>query len=132
MSMPDRDHRAADDLPGQVPGRAHLRGALTLGVSRRRLLTSGAGLGAALLVPGLVGRAGRTVSATTEHQHGSPTEPTGHGGQVVTLGQWQSEPLVEPEVRRSVGGVLSTTIRVRYARKEVGGYRLYMRTYEET
>src|SRR5689334_14213120 len=102
--MPDRDHRAADDLQRGVADRAHRRGERTPGVTRRRLLTSGAGLGAALLVPGLVGRAGRTVSATTEHQHGSPTEPTNHGGQVVTLGQWQSEPLVEPEVWRSVGG----------------------------
>jgi FtsP/CotA-like multicopper oxidase with cupredoxin domain len=130
--MTDRDHRAADGLPRQVPARAHRRGDRAPGVSRRRLLTSGAGLGAALLVPGLVGRAGRTVSATAEHQHGSPTEPMDHGGQVVTLGQWQSEPLVEPEVRRSAGGELSTTLRVRYARKDVGGYRLYMRTYEGT
>src|SRR5205814_271084 len=50
----------------------------------------------------------------------------------VTQSQWESAPLAEPEVRRSVGGELNTTLRVRYARKDVRGYRLYMRTYEET
>src|SRR5438067_2088222 len=115
--MPDRDHRTADGLPRWVAARAQL-GDRAPGVSRRRLLTSGVGLGAALLVPGLVGCAGRTVSATAEHQHGSPAEPTDHGD-VVTQGRWESEPLVEPEVRRSAGGALSTTLRVRYARKDV-------------
>jgi FtsP/CotA-like multicopper oxidase with cupredoxin domain len=128
--MPGRNHGAGDAPPRWVAARASFRANQAPIVSRRRLLTSGAGLGAALLVPGLVGCAGRMVSASAEHQHGAPTEPTTHSGDVVTLGPWQSEPLGEPEVRRSVGGALSTTLRVRYARKEVGGYRLYMRTYE--
>jgi FtsP/CotA-like multicopper oxidase with cupredoxin domain len=42
------------------------------------------------------------------------------------------EPLVEPEVRRSVNGELSTTLRVRYAWNDIGGYRLFTRTYEGT
>ncbi|QBR71179.1 copper oxidase [Beijerinckiaceae bacterium] len=41
-------------------------------------------------------------------------------------------PLVEPELRRSVGGELKTTLRVNYAYKDCGGYRLYLRTYEGT
>lgn len=40
------------------------------------------------------------------------------------------QPLVEPEVRRSVGGVLSTTLRVGYAYRQIGGVRLYVRSYE--
>jgi FtsP/CotA-like multicopper oxidase with cupredoxin domain len=51
-------------------------------------------------------------------------------------GAWKSfkpgAPLVEPEVRRSSNGVLETTLRMRYAWKHIGGYRLYMRTYEGT
>src|SRR5258708_22600025 len=39
---------------------------------------------------------------------------------------------MEPDVRRSVSGELRTTIRVHYAYKEIGGYRLYLRSYEGT
>lgn len=41
-------------------------------------------------------------------------------------------PFVEPEVRRSANGELNTTLRMQYAYKDIGGYRLYMRTYEGT
>jgi FtsP/CotA-like multicopper oxidase with cupredoxin domain len=44
----------------------------------------------------------------------------------------EGAPLDEPEVRRSVNGELRTTLRLQYAYKEVGGYRLYLRTYEGT
>ena len=40
------------------------------------------------------------------------------------------QPLVEPEVRRSVNGVLSTTLRVGYVYRQIGGVRLYVRSYE--
>ena len=40
------------------------------------------------------------------------------------------QPLVEPEVRRSAGGVLQTSIIMRYAYRDVGGFRLFVRTYE--
>src|SRR5215468_6402814 len=40
------------------------------------------------------------------------------------------QPLVEPEVRRSVGGVLSTSLRCAYAYRNIGGRRLYLRSYE--
>jgi FtsP/CotA-like multicopper oxidase with cupredoxin domain len=39
-------------------------------------------------------------------------------------------PLVEPEVRRSVNGELRTTLRARYTYKDLGGFRLYLRSYE--
>jgi FtsP/CotA-like multicopper oxidase with cupredoxin domain len=40
------------------------------------------------------------------------------------------QPLVEPEVRRSVNGTLSTTLRIGYAYRKIGGVRLYVRSYE--
>jgi FtsP/CotA-like multicopper oxidase with cupredoxin domain len=40
------------------------------------------------------------------------------------------QPLVEPEVRRSVHGVLSTSLRCAYAYRDIGGMRLYLRAYE--
>src|SRR5215472_17206240 len=39
-------------------------------------------------------------------------------------------PLIEPEVRRSVSGVLSTSLRCAYAYRDIGGTRLYLRSYE--
>src|SRR5258705_6506394 len=41
-------------------------------------------------------------------------------------------PLIEPEVRRSVNGELRTTLQVRYAYQDIGGYRLHLRSYEGT
>jgi FtsP/CotA-like multicopper oxidase with cupredoxin domain len=38
--------------------------------------------------------------------------------------------LIEPEVRRSSNGALQTSLRVGYAYKDMGGYRLFLRTYE--
>ena len=40
------------------------------------------------------------------------------------------QPLVEPEVRRSANGVLSTSLRCAYAYRDIGGVRLYLRAYE--
>ena len=40
------------------------------------------------------------------------------------------QPLVEPEVRRSVNGVISTSLRCAYAYRDIGGFRLYLRSYE--
>ena len=38
--------------------------------------------------------------------------------------------LVEPEVRRSANGVLSTSLRCAYTYRDLGGTRLYLRAYE--
>ena len=40
------------------------------------------------------------------------------------------QPLVEPEVRRSANGVLSTSLRCAFAYRDIGGMRLYLRSYE--
>jgi FtsP/CotA-like multicopper oxidase with cupredoxin domain len=93
-------------------------------LSRRRFLTASGGLGAALL------SFGRGASAAPPHQHipeaapvASSTTPAPAGGAGL---------LVEPEVRRAVNGGLRTTLRARYAYKEIGGHKLYVRTYEGT
>jgi FtsP/CotA-like multicopper oxidase with cupredoxin domain len=39
---------------------------------------------------------------------------------------------IEPEVRRSANGELRTTLRLQYAYKDIGAYRLFIRTYEGT
>src|SRR5829696_6469573 len=83
-------------------------------LSRRRLLTAGAGLGTLLVVPGLVGCAGRTVRATSTHQHHAPAAGA-HGGPILSQHPSEGMPLAEPAVRRSVGGELSTTLHVKYA-----------------
>jgi FtsP/CotA-like multicopper oxidase with cupredoxin domain len=56
----------------------------------------------------------------------------GAGGLAATPMPWVSEELIEPEERRSVGGVLSTTLDAAYAYRDVGGYRLFLRSYEGT
>jgi len=63
-----------------------------------------------------------------DHAMGAGADDTG----VQRLPFTPGASLVEPEVRRSVDGVLSTTLSLRYAYKNVGGYRLFMRTYEGT
>ena len=40
------------------------------------------------------------------------------------------QPLVEPEVRRSANGELRTSLRCAYAYRDIGGFRLYLRSYE--
>ncbi len=91
------------------------------GFSRRRLMSGVAGLGASFWVPKLV--------LAQDH--------AGHAMMSSTLGmvhrhppQAMDAPLIEPEVRRSANGVLQTSIRCAYAYRDVGGVRLYLRSYE--
>ena len=76
-------------------------------ISRRRLLTAGLGIGAAML------GVGRISGESQPHQHGSAPLPA-VGGTPARIPP-KSAPLVDPEVRRSAGGQLPTTLRVRYA-----------------
>lgn len=88
----------------------------------------GAALGTALLTPGFLGLATSRSAAD-----GTSTEMSGHaaGGLGVPRAPFDRHAaLVEPEVRRSVNGELRTTLRVGYAYKDIGGYRLSLRTYE--
>jgi hypothetical protein len=73
-------------------------------ISRRRLLTTGAGLGAALLVPSLAGGAGPAPHPASSHPHGQHGGSDGMGAPPTQV--TEGLPLVEPEVRRAVGGEL--------------------------
>ena len=93
--------------------------------SRRSVMRAGMGAGAAWLVPKLpaVIPVARAASA---HDH-----------QPVVVDRIRKDftpgaPFVEPEVRRSANGALNTMLRMRYAYKDIGGFRLYMRMYEGT
>jgi hypothetical protein len=93
-------------------------------LSRRRFLLNGSAVGTAVVTSVLAGsgRAGKSAMATDGHAgspHGVPRAPFD-----------KDALLVEPEVRHSVNGELHTTLRVGYAYKEMGGYRLSLRTYE--
>ena len=83
------------------------------------------GVGAAWLLPNLPG-AIPVARAAPAHDH----QPVADDKDLEDF--TPGAPFVEPEVRRSADGVLNTTLRMRYAYKDIGGYRLYMRTYEGT
>jgi len=93
--------------------------------SRRGFMQTGLAVGATLLLPNLFGSIA-LGSAAPAHDY----EPGGdeQGWKDFKPGA----PFVEPEVRRSTNGELNTTLRMQYAYKNIGGYRLYMRTYEGT
>jgi hypothetical protein len=40
------------------------------------------------------------------------------------------QPLIEPEARRSANGELRTSLRCAYAYRDIGGFRLHLRSYE--
>jgi FtsP/CotA-like multicopper oxidase with cupredoxin domain len=101
------------------------------GVSRRRFLTTG--VGTALAVPGLLGAAAGDAGAETGTDMSGMEMPGQDAPDMIGVRAvpfTEGVPLVEPELRRSVGGELRTTLQLRYAYKDVGGSRLYMRTYE--
>lgn len=89
-------------------------------LSRRRLLGGGFTTGAALLTGGQVAAQGHN------HDSMSPTLGLVARPKVPIADQ----PLIEPEVRRSANGVLQTSLRCAYAYRDVGGVRLYIRSYE--
>jgi FtsP/CotA-like multicopper oxidase with cupredoxin domain len=63
---------------------------------------------------------------------GAAHDHEAHGGDRAPQDFKPGAPFVEPEVRSSTNGELSTTLRMHYAYKDIGGYRLYMRAYEGT
>jgi FtsP/CotA-like multicopper oxidase with cupredoxin domain len=89
-------------------------------ISRRGLLHGGLAIGALAL-----GR--RTVLAQHGDAHAHMPELGVANAPVVPA---MDQPLIEPEVRRSVNGVLSTSLRCGYTYREIGGVRLYLRSYE--
>jgi FtsP/CotA-like multicopper oxidase with cupredoxin domain len=89
-------------------------------LSRRRLLDGGLATGAVLLASGKL--------AAQDHSHHNMSNTLGlvERPKVPVMDQV----LVEPEVRRSANGVLQTSLRCGYAYRDVGGTRLYVRSYE--
>jgi FtsP/CotA-like multicopper oxidase with cupredoxin domain len=97
-------------------------------LSRRQLLDGSIGIGAFLLTAGAV-RAEDPMQSTMDMS--SPMDMSPTMGMVPDKpAPAMDQPLVEPEVRRSVNGMLSTTLRVGYAYRQIGGVRLYVRSYE--
>src|SRR5438270_10093066 len=97
-------------------------------LSRRQLLVGGLKAGALSLFAG----AANAQPAAHDHagmSHSADMSPT-MGMVAETPVPAMDQPLVEPEVRRSVNGVLSTTLRFGYAYRQIGGVRLYVRSYE--
>jgi FtsP/CotA-like multicopper oxidase with cupredoxin domain len=101
-------------------GRAGIGRRLAVGLSRRGVLNGGLALGAAALAPRFA-----LAQAAGAHAHvpelGVATSP------IVPA---MDQPLIEPEVRRSANGVLSTSLRCAFAYRDIGGMRLYLRSYE--
>ncbi len=90
------------------------------GISRRRALTGATALGAAALLPGEAGAADPHRAHMNANLGIVPRQ----------VPPATDQPLIEPEVRRSVNGELRTSMSMRYAYRDVGGVRLYVRTYE--
>jgi FtsP/CotA-like multicopper oxidase with cupredoxin domain len=82
-------------------------------------------------------KAGLAVGALALGQRAALGQPGGAHAHMPEIGIANAplvpatdQPLVEPEVRRSVNGVLSTSLRCDYAYRDIGGKRLYLRSYE--
>jgi FtsP/CotA-like multicopper oxidase with cupredoxin domain len=89
-------------------------------ISRRGLLRGGLALGTLALGP-------RVAMAQSHGAHAHMGELGVAKAPVVPV---MDQPLVEPEVRRSVEGLLSTSLRCGYTYRDIGGTRLYLRAYE--
>jgi FtsP/CotA-like multicopper oxidase with cupredoxin domain len=61
------------------------------------------------------------------HQHGQMPDPGLIKAAAVAA---TDQPFKEPEIRRSANGVLSTGLRCAYTYRDIGGVRLYLRSYE--
>jgi FtsP/CotA-like multicopper oxidase with cupredoxin domain len=97
--------------------------------TRRTLLAGGMGAGGSLLAASALRRSAGALQAS------SPAAHMDHG-EIAALEAtpswllWEPADLIEPEIRVSAGGELTTDLRVGYAWHDIGGYRLNMRAYE--
>ena len=90
-------------------------------VSRRGLLWGGVAVGTlALGQRAVLGQSGGA------HDHHMPELGVAKSPVAPAMDQ----PLTEPEARRSANGVLNTNLRCAYAYRDIGGTRLYLRSYE--
>lgn len=99
-----------------------------------------------MLTPSLAGLMVSQVDAAANMTHGGTSSlrarPAAGAGGPALEGAFSTgspmripyepgETLREPEVRRSVNGVLETTLRAAYGYRDIGGYRLYLRGFED-
>jgi FtsP/CotA-like multicopper oxidase with cupredoxin domain len=102
----------------------------------QRLFGASHGLGAHASRRGVL-RAGLAIGTLALGRHAALGQPGGMHAHMPEPGVTQmplvpvmDQPLVEPVIRRSVNGVLSTSLRCAYAYRDIGGTRLYLRSYE--
>jgi FtsP/CotA-like multicopper oxidase with cupredoxin domain len=88
--------------------------------SRRSLLQAGLAIGTLALGP-------RAALGQSGGGHAHMPEL---GATKLPVVPAMDQTLVEPEVRRSAKGVLSTSLRCAYDYRDIGGKRLYLRSYE--
>ena len=98
-------------------------------ISRRGLLAGGAAAGGALFLATASRRSVARADGTPQAGHKAHDEANVGAG-LFQPAKWESAELVEPEVRSSVGGELTTELRVQYTYADIGGYRLSLRAYE--
>src|SRR5260370_2004620 len=105
-------------------------------IKRRGLIGAGRGIGPHVSRRGVL-QAGLAIGALALGRGAALGQSDGAHTHMPELGVAQSpvvpemdQPLVEPEVRRSANGVLSTSLRCAYAWRDIGGGRLYLRVYE--
>jgi FtsP/CotA-like multicopper oxidase with cupredoxin domain len=94
-------------------------------LSRGRFLAASGGAGSLLALPTLLGASGPSMDMNS-------TDP---GTDIMPIRRapfTRGAALQEPEVRRSANGELRTTLRLQYSYRDIGGYRLYLRSYEGT
>jgi FtsP/CotA-like multicopper oxidase with cupredoxin domain len=92
--------------------------------SRRGVLRAGLAIGT--LAIGSLKLGGRAALA----QHADHAHMPDIGVAQVPVVAAMDQPLIEPEARRSANGVLATRLRCAYAYRDIGGFRLYLRSYE--
>jgi FtsP/CotA-like multicopper oxidase with cupredoxin domain len=97
--------------------------------SRRRLLAGTTGLGGALVLAGAARHSVARADATPTAGDAGHTAPDAAAG-LFPPATWTATDLVAPEERVAVDGVLQTELHVGYAYVDIGGYRLFLRTYE--
>ena len=99
----------------------------TNSLSRRQLLVRGAEFGPVVLTAGALG----TFLAQSSAADGASYMGHNHQSRSAPRAPWDKDAaLIEPEIRRSAGGELRSNLRIGYAYKDIGGYRLWLRTYE--
>ena len=131
------DEQSKCDLAASVAGASTHADVIETHPSRRSFIAGGM---VGMITPSVAGLLVSQVDAASM-QHDSPSPPAGGGTQLVRepvrpgggprrIPFVESEPLRQPEIRRSEKGELRTTLQAAYSWQEIGGYQLHLRGYE--